>query len=240
MYASQPPSPVATQHSLPGGLLDLTWAGLAPADRASFAWRLPSFDHLVGTGKHTRRYFQAECFGSLDVEHGFVFRRSLHREVGWFLAFQDAVDVGGGKPIQRGLINPEGDQSAFGDETAEVMGSNGAMIVPQDIKPKQTVRQDFRQCLIIAPRSSTCRVQLHWRLGQGADHGRMARVAEAWDRSTAPGATSRSTISSASVRLQRLRLACRSGARLIPILATRHGRARPGHACLWTDILNPL
>src|SRR5438132_12700699 len=45
----------------------------------------------------------------------------------------------------------------------------------------------------------------------------MARVAEAWDRSTAPGATSRSTISSASVRLQPLRLACRSGARLIPI-----------------------
>ena len=94
-------------------------------------------------------------------------------------------------------------------------------------------RLRFRQCLIIAPRSSTCRVQLHWRLGQGADHhGRMARVAEAWDRSTAPGATSRSTISSASVRLQRLRLACRSGARLIPILATRHGRARPGSACL--------
>jgi hypothetical protein len=70
--------------------------------------------------------------------------------------------------------------------------------------------------------------------------GRMARVAEAWDRSTAPGATSRSTISSASVPLQRLRLACRSGARLIPVLATRHGRARPGSACLWTDILNPL
>jgi hypothetical protein len=97
----------------------------------------------------------------------------------------------------------------------------------------------FRQCLIIAPRSSTCRVELHWRLGPGADHGRMARIVEAWDRSTAPGATSRSTISSASVRLQRLRLACRSGAQLIH-LATRHGRARPGHACLWTDILNPL
>src|SRR5260370_27406179 len=36
-----------TQHSLPGGLLSLTWAGLAPADRASFAWRLRSFDHPV-------------------------------------------------------------------------------------------------------------------------------------------------------------------------------------------------
>src|SRR5262245_29284787 len=35
--------------------------------------------------------FQAKCFGSLDVEHAFVFRRSLHREVGWLLAFQDAV-----------------------------------------------------------------------------------------------------------------------------------------------------
>src|SRR5713101_4045488 len=39
-----------TQHSLPGDLLGLTWAGLAPADRASFAWRLPLFDHLVGAG----------------------------------------------------------------------------------------------------------------------------------------------------------------------------------------------
>jgi hypothetical protein len=37
-----------TQHSLPGGLLRLTWAGLAPADRASFAWRLPLCDNLVG------------------------------------------------------------------------------------------------------------------------------------------------------------------------------------------------
>ena len=98
----------------------------------------------------------------------------------------------------------------------------------------------FRQCLIIAPRSSTCRVKLYWRLGPGANHGRMARIAEAWDRSTAPGATSRSTISSASIRLQRLRLACRSGAQLIPTLATRYGWTRPGHACLWTDILNPL
>jgi hypothetical protein len=31
---------------LPGDLLGLTWAGLAPADRASFAWRLQLFDHL--------------------------------------------------------------------------------------------------------------------------------------------------------------------------------------------------
>src|SRR5262245_29071793 len=31
---------------------DLTWVGLAPADRASSAWRLHSFDHLVAA-RHT-------------------------------------------------------------------------------------------------------------------------------------------------------------------------------------------
>ena len=31
-----------TQHSLPGCLLGITWVGLSPTDRASFAWRLRS------------------------------------------------------------------------------------------------------------------------------------------------------------------------------------------------------
>src|SRR3982074_3312746 len=52
-----------TQHSLPGDLLGLTWAGLAPADRASFAWRLHLFDHLVGDCEKRRRNFQAERIG---------------------------------------------------------------------------------------------------------------------------------------------------------------------------------
>src|SRR5262249_19054670 len=58
---------------------------------AARPYAVASCDLLVGGGKHARRYFQAEFFGSIDVEHVFVFRRSLHREVGWFLAFQDAV-----------------------------------------------------------------------------------------------------------------------------------------------------
>src|SRR5262245_57057455 len=58
-----------TQHSLPGGLLGLTWAGLAPADRASFAWRLPSFDHLVGAGKQGRRDGEADRFRGPQIEH---------------------------------------------------------------------------------------------------------------------------------------------------------------------------
>jgi hypothetical protein len=39
---------------------DLTWAGLAPADRASFCWRLLSFDHLVGAREQLRRHVEAE------------------------------------------------------------------------------------------------------------------------------------------------------------------------------------
>ena len=37
----------------------LTWAGLAPADRASFAWRLPSFDHLVDAEQASLVAFQS-------------------------------------------------------------------------------------------------------------------------------------------------------------------------------------
>jgi hypothetical protein len=53
--------------SLPGGSLGLTWAGLAPADRASFAWRLPLFDHLVGDCEKRRRNFQAERIGGPQI-----------------------------------------------------------------------------------------------------------------------------------------------------------------------------
>ena len=52
-----------TQHSLPGGLLGPTWAGLAPADRASFCWRLPLFDYLVSAGEQRGRHFETDRFG---------------------------------------------------------------------------------------------------------------------------------------------------------------------------------
>src|SRR5215469_11597206 len=40
VYASWPRRRRLTEHSLPGCLLGITWVGLSPTDRASFAWRL--------------------------------------------------------------------------------------------------------------------------------------------------------------------------------------------------------
>jgi hypothetical protein len=50
----------------------LTWAGLAPADRASFAWRLPSLDHLVGTRE------QHERIPGSHREHQLLYRRTRY------------------------------------------------------------------------------------------------------------------------------------------------------------------
>jgi hypothetical protein len=39
----------------------------APADRASFAWRLPSFDHLVGAGEQREGRIDAQRLCSLEI-----------------------------------------------------------------------------------------------------------------------------------------------------------------------------
>src|SRR6476469_6331345 len=115
------------------------------------------------------------------------------------------------------------------------MGSNGAMIVPQDIKPKQTVRQDFvdnRSSIVnlsrpiaLAPRTR-CRSRPH-----GARRGGLGQVNSA-GRDVA------------EYNLERKRTSSTSSAGLPKRRAVdtypRYGWARPGHACLWTDILNPL
>ena len=42
---------------------------------------------------------EAQCLRGLEVDHEFVLGRCLHRQVGWLLALEDAIDVAGGAPI---------------------------------------------------------------------------------------------------------------------------------------------
>jgi len=53
----------------------LTWVGLAPTDRASFAWRLPSLDHLVGELQERLRDGEAKRLRGLEVDDQLEFSR---------------------------------------------------------------------------------------------------------------------------------------------------------------------
>src|SRR5947207_2337985 len=92
VYASQPLSPVATQHSLPSRTLPFTWAGLSPAGSHQLCLA-HSLDHLVGTGEQYRRHSNAKCPGGLHIDDQLEMGRLLDRQVGRPGAFQDFVDV---------------------------------------------------------------------------------------------------------------------------------------------------
>src|SRR5450755_4286150 len=51
------------------------------------------FDYVVGSRKQRRRYVQVECLGGPQVDHQLELGRQLHRQVGGFLTFENAVCV---------------------------------------------------------------------------------------------------------------------------------------------------
>src|SRR5437763_12828841 len=92
VYASQPLSPVATQHSLPSRTLPFTWAGLSPAGSHQLCLA-HSLDHLVGERKKAIRHGKVERFRGPHVDDELEVGGLDHRQVGRLLAFQDASDV---------------------------------------------------------------------------------------------------------------------------------------------------
>src|SRR6516162_8545851 len=92
VYASRPLSPVAAQHSLPSGRYSLLGPDFHRLDRTSL--RLAhSFDHLVGDGEHSGWNIKAEHFCGLEIDHQLELGRLQHRQVGRFLAFENAANV---------------------------------------------------------------------------------------------------------------------------------------------------
>src|SRR5438270_13894842 len=73
VYASQPLSPVATQHSLPSRTLPFTWAGLSPAGSHQLCLA-HSLDHLVGAGEQAIRHSEARS-EERRVGKGWSYRR---------------------------------------------------------------------------------------------------------------------------------------------------------------------
>jgi hypothetical protein len=72
VYASQPLSPVATQHSLPSGRYSLLGPDFHRLDRTSFALA-HLLDYLVSEREHIRRNRNAKRHGSLEVDDKFKF-----------------------------------------------------------------------------------------------------------------------------------------------------------------------
>jgi hypothetical protein len=72
-------------------------------------------DYLVGACEHHRRHVEAQSLRGFEINHEFVFRWRLHRQVGRLLALEDAIDITRGAPELIDLIGSIADQSAACD-----------------------------------------------------------------------------------------------------------------------------
>ena len=64
------------------------------------------FDQLVRAQQDRCRHIEAKRLVGRHIEHGLVFHRQLHRQIGRLLALKDAVDVGGGAASIAYLVRP--------------------------------------------------------------------------------------------------------------------------------------
>ena len=94
VYASQPLSPVATQHSLPSGRYSLLGPDFHRLDRTSFAWRTHSI--TSSAGEERQRNGDAKRFSSLEIEKHLDLGGLLNWEVGGFLSLENAAGIDAG------------------------------------------------------------------------------------------------------------------------------------------------
>jgi hypothetical protein len=68
--------------------------------------RIALFDHLVGATEQRRGHLKTEALGRLQVDHEFVARRGLHRQIARRFAFENAIDIGRRLPVQIDAVDP--------------------------------------------------------------------------------------------------------------------------------------
>src|SRR5262249_31097008 len=76
----------------------------------------PAFHSITSSARASSRgHLEAERSRRFEVDDQLVLRWRLHRQIGWLLALQDAVDVTRRAPILIDEIRPVGDQAAIAD-----------------------------------------------------------------------------------------------------------------------------
>src|SRR3974390_2272747 len=92
VYASQPLSPVATQHSLPSGRYSLLGPDLHRLDRTSL--RLAHLlDHLIGASEQRGWNIDAKDLRRLQIDDELELARAQHRHVGWFFPLEHPSSI---------------------------------------------------------------------------------------------------------------------------------------------------
>ena len=92
VYASQPLSPAATQHSLPSGRYSLLGPDFHRLDRTSL--RLAhSFDHLVGEGEKVGGISKPSALAVFRLRIKFDLRDLFDGQIGWFLALENSAGI---------------------------------------------------------------------------------------------------------------------------------------------------
>src|SRR5262245_9346630 len=90
------------------------YPGLEPVNRgtSSTAYGVHLFDHPRRLHQYCTRDLEAERLGGLHIDHQIEHQRLLDRQIGWFSAFQDLVDVRRGATEDVETVDPVAHEAA--------------------------------------------------------------------------------------------------------------------------------
>src|SRR5215472_1498277 len=81
------------------------------------------FDYVVSELSELQRHIQAERLGGLEVDYQLELGGRLNRQIAWFCALEDAIDIQHGAPVLIGNIWAVRDQAAdFRERTRPIDG----------------------------------------------------------------------------------------------------------------------
>src|SRR3974390_3112850 len=74
------------------------------------------FYNFISAGEERRGHGEAERLSGLEVDHQLEFGRALHRQVGWLLALENAIDVASSLSERIDRVCPVRDETTISNE----------------------------------------------------------------------------------------------------------------------------